>query len=201
MKTHRTIRYSLAGGLAILALVVVPASAQAGSLLSGYGGPGEGSQAVLGSALTGGPRGGSGGSGGPGGSGPAATSSTGGGGSEAAPGSSSAETLGSEGTRRGADGANHGAGASTPTGRGNAGTAGGGAQNAGTAAGAGAARAQRLESFYPATERVPAGGQGVVLGLTGQDILFILLTAALLIAIGLVTRRLDRSTGQTDLGG
>jgi hypothetical protein len=51
--------------LALLAVMLAaPAAAQAGSLLSGYGGPGDGSQAILGSALTGGgPSGGEGGSG------------------------------------------------------------------------------------------------------------------------------------------
>jgi hypothetical protein len=54
-------------GLAMLtAMALLPASSRAGSLLSGYGGPGEGNQAILGAALLNGPRGGGGGSGGSG---------------------------------------------------------------------------------------------------------------------------------------
>ncbi len=47
--------------LAVAVSAALPAGAQAGSLLSGYGGPGQGSQAVLGSTLINGPGGGSGG--------------------------------------------------------------------------------------------------------------------------------------------
>ena len=48
-----------------LCCAVVPASANAGSLLSGYGGPGQGNQAILGSTLLNGPSAGSGGGSGP----------------------------------------------------------------------------------------------------------------------------------------
>jgi hypothetical protein len=58
-----------------LAAALVPGSASAGSLLSGYGGPGEGNQVILGSALLGGPSGGAG-SGGEGGSGSGGQGST-----------------------------------------------------------------------------------------------------------------------------
>src|SRR4051812_5612016 len=63
----------IAALLAAGALACAPAGADAGSLLSGYGGPGQGSQALLGSALIGGGGGSSsggsgGGSGGPSGS-------------------------------------------------------------------------------------------------------------------------------------
>jgi hypothetical protein len=51
---------SMAASLTIAAAALVPASASAGSLLSGYGGPGEGNQAILGSALLGGPSAGAG---------------------------------------------------------------------------------------------------------------------------------------------
>src|SRR5438309_8805588 len=65
----RTIRMAgstLAVGLAS-AWAAVPATAHAGPLLSGYGGPGQGNQAILGSALVGGSSGGGGTSGGGGG--------------------------------------------------------------------------------------------------------------------------------------
>jgi hypothetical protein len=54
--------------------VLAPAGASAGSLLSGYGGPGQGNQAILGSVLLGGPSGGQGGSAGAGGGGSVAGS-------------------------------------------------------------------------------------------------------------------------------
>jgi hypothetical protein len=59
MKTHRTsIRATL---LALAIVVAVPAAAGANPLLTGYGGPGQGNQAILGSALLNGSGGGSGG--------------------------------------------------------------------------------------------------------------------------------------------
>ena len=50
----------VAASLALAVAALVPGSASAGSLLSGYGGPGEGNQVILGSALLGGPSGGAG---------------------------------------------------------------------------------------------------------------------------------------------
>lgn len=49
--------------LAVTCCVLAPSAATAGSLLSGYGGPGQGSQELLGSTLLNGPGGGSGGGG------------------------------------------------------------------------------------------------------------------------------------------
>jgi hypothetical protein len=49
--------------LAVLVATALPATAAASSLLSGYGGPGQGSQAILGSTLLNGPRSGGGSSG------------------------------------------------------------------------------------------------------------------------------------------
>lgn len=63
-KSHRTVA-SLVAVLAVL-LAAAPASALESSLLSGYGGPGQGNQAILGAALLNGPRSGGDG-GGPGG--------------------------------------------------------------------------------------------------------------------------------------
>src|SRR5258705_13375486 len=59
MKSRRKITPIIAGLAAATALI--PASAQASSVLSGYGGPGQGNQVILGAALLNGPRGGSGG--------------------------------------------------------------------------------------------------------------------------------------------
>ncbi|HEV2922622.1 MAG TPA: hypothetical protein VGW98_01195 [Solirubrobacteraceae bacterium] len=58
MKSHRKITPLI--GLVVTLSALVPASAGASSLLSGYGGPGQGTQAILGSALLNGPSGGAG---------------------------------------------------------------------------------------------------------------------------------------------
>lgn len=72
MKKHRVITT-----VALLALIL-PATANGGSLLSGYGGPGQGNQAILGATVIGGASGGSGGgSSGGGGSGSGTESSSG----------------------------------------------------------------------------------------------------------------------------
>jgi hypothetical protein len=58
---------TLPAGLALGVCAALPLTAHAGPLLSGYGGPGQGNQAILGSALLGGSSGGGGTSGGGGG--------------------------------------------------------------------------------------------------------------------------------------
>jgi hypothetical protein len=58
MKTHRKIIPIVA--LALVVLAAAPASAPASSILSGYGGPGQGTQSILGSALLNGPSSGGG---------------------------------------------------------------------------------------------------------------------------------------------
>jgi hypothetical protein len=58
MKSHRKITPLI--GLVVTLSALVPASAGASSLLSGYGGPGQGTQAILGSTLLNGPSGGAG---------------------------------------------------------------------------------------------------------------------------------------------
>src|ERR1700690_4279436 len=60
MRGHRRTITAIVALLSMLALV--PAAALAGPLLSGYGGPGQGNQAILGAGLGGG-RGGDGGGG------------------------------------------------------------------------------------------------------------------------------------------
>jgi hypothetical protein len=67
-------RQKIIGAAAVAAALMsaVPVSATASSLLSGYGGPGQGSQAILGSALLNGPSNGGGSGGGSAGSGRAA---------------------------------------------------------------------------------------------------------------------------------
>src|SRR2546430_7195651 len=74
MKTRRRIIET--AGCALLAAALLAPSASAGPLLSGYGGPGGGNQAILGSGLLNGP--GSGGGSGPGGPRAAQQSASGG---------------------------------------------------------------------------------------------------------------------------
>jgi hypothetical protein len=62
MTSHRTTLLTLAS-LMVMAAATMPSSASASPLLGGYGGPGEGDQTILSSALLNEPRGG--GSGGP----------------------------------------------------------------------------------------------------------------------------------------
>ena len=58
---NRNIRIASALALAGFLAALAPLAAYAGSpLLSGYGGPGAGEQAIVGSTLIGGPRGGAG---------------------------------------------------------------------------------------------------------------------------------------------
>ena len=59
MNRHHKIIFS--AGLLVAIVLATPVAAHASPLLSGYGGPGQGSQMILGSSLLGGPGGGSGG--------------------------------------------------------------------------------------------------------------------------------------------
>jgi len=80
MKSHRKITPII--GLLMVLSGLVPASATASSLLSGYGGPGQGTQMILGSKLLNGPSSGGGGGsagGGPSGTAPVTAVSSGGG--------------------------------------------------------------------------------------------------------------------------
>ncbi len=69
MKTKRILPSTLGLIAGIASLLPVPAAAAGGPLLSGYGGPGAGDQAIIGAALIGGPSGGGSAGGGSGGSG------------------------------------------------------------------------------------------------------------------------------------
>jgi len=132
---------------------ISPAAAAANSLLSGYGGPGQGSQAILGSALLGGPSGGGG---------------SGGGGSTAGTGTAEGATSGSQGAAGGSA-----RGSSRAAGRGNgraveraAAPSGSAAKTHGPAASsATTARAPVLE--LPAADLVYALLALVALALTG----------------------------------
>jgi hypothetical protein len=182
MKSHRTI--SLTTALLAALVAVAPASASANSLLSGYGGPGAGNQAILGSALIGGGgaaggggSSGSSGSGSPGSTGSSAGSEAAGGGETASAGSSG------QGAR--------GAGAA---GDGTAGRAAGGAAGSrsghGKASG-GAARAYPVRPLDDASKAASAGSG--TLGFSAADFGYLLLVVAVLGATGVVTRRLARA--------
>jgi hypothetical protein len=166
--------------------VAMPATAAAGSLLSGYGGPGQGNQAILGSSLLGG-GGGTNGGGGPGGG-----SGSGGG----------------EGLQRVAA-ATATAGPSTPASHKSAvhkGKRGGSAAN-GSAAGravtghAGAAPGGGPQ-LYPASSRGTASqaGGSETLGLSGENITYVLLALLALIVTGILTRRIARTAGRAGTG-
>lgn len=184
MKNHRIISYSCAAAVAVV--LALPVAAQAGSsTLSGYGGPGEGNQAVLGSALVGGHGGG-------GNSGAGSGSQGGGAGAE---GSATGATVES-GTSQGqsAQGAREpssssatssaGAGKAKPHNR---------SKTASGTSGRPQGQPAAASSYYPAAEHVPAGGQGTVLGLTADDLLYVILGLVILVLVGLFTRRLDDS--------
>jgi hypothetical protein len=146
--------------LAALTLVLSSAGAavaSAGTLLSGYGGPGQGNQAILGSGLLNSPPGG--GSGG---------SSTGAG---AATSSGSAGGTGTVST-----GARHGSTAAPGAGGSHAG---GSATRSAPAGGVSAGGATQTASVSVPT-----------LGLSGADLLYILLTVAALAITAVLTRQL-----------
>ncbi len=182
MNRYRKI-ISICGFSAAIALVV-PAVAPASSLLSGYGGPGQGNQAILGAALLNGPRGGGGSGGGSGGVTEGASESS----AESTSPGASGETGQSSGTQPAAGGSGNG-------------TAGGAdGQDAATrraarkGARAGTSRRPALApSYYPAAERIPVGEQSSTLGFSGADLIYIILGAGTLAFVGVFTRRMTRT--------
>jgi hypothetical protein len=167
----RKIWIASALALAVL-LAAAPAAALAGSpLLSGYGPPGAGEQAILGSTLLQGPHGGAGqgGSSGSGGSGgPVSGSGT--------------------STSRGTGPARTGpAGRSSSSAGGHAGIA--GASQAHGAAGAEAGRSDASLFVYPSSLRSSSAGSPA-LGISGGDLLLLAGTIAALALLGTLTIRL-----------
>jgi len=183
MKNHRIISYSCAAAAAVL--LALPVAAQAGSsTLSGYGGPGEGNQAVLGSALVGGHGGGGNSGAGSGGQSSGAGAS--------ATGAPAVESDTSQGqSAQGADEPSSPSAASG-SGRGKAKPDSRSKTSSGTR-GSSQGQPAAARSYYPAAEHVPAGGQGTVLGLTADDLLYVILALVILVLVGLFTRRLDDS--------
>jgi hypothetical protein len=185
MKNHRIISYSCAAAAAVL--LALPVAAQAGSsTLSGYGGPGEGNQAVLGSALVGGHGGGGSsgaGSGGQGSGAGAEGSATGAPAVESGT-SQGQSTQGADEPRPSSGGGGSRHGTAKPDSR---------SKTASGTQGSSQGQPAAVRSYYPAAEHVPAGGQGTVLGLTADDLLYVILALVILVLVGLFTRRLDDS--------
>jgi hypothetical protein len=168
MKTQRVIS-TTASLLAVAASLSTPAPAPANSLLSGYGGPGQGSQAILGSALVNGPSGGGGGTSGSGGS------------SLASPAQSGALSSASAGGSTAVRGSVHG---STR----------GSARKRHAHASAAAAPAYAHPTVRTGAQVAVDGGTPA-LGLSGADVLYILLGLAALTVTALLTRQLSRRPG------
>lgn len=145
----------------VLVGVAIPSAEAAGPLLSGYGGPGQGNQAILGAALLNGPSGGGGG----GSQSPATT-----------PGTSSSASSQSP----------SGAGAST-----GAKSHGGGARSTrGPSAGASAGRPRAYSSSSGLTAPQAAVGGAPALGLSGADLVYIILALGALAVTAAFTVRL-----------
>jgi hypothetical protein len=181
MTSHRTISSTLTL-LAVLA-TVAPSSAFAGPLLSGYGGPGEGNQAILGSTLIGGAGGGSGSSGG----------------SSGSDGSSSSAVVGAGAQPRQDNGAlsgSHGHGSRTLGVGTRASGRGVGTLSGGRKASAGAAHTYQVSSGGGTSQITPGGLDA--LGLSGTDLLYVLLALGALGATVVLTRRLVRTTSRPE---
>jgi hypothetical protein len=149
---------------ALLICATAPAGATAGPLLSGYGGPGEGNQAILGAALLNGPGGGKGG-------GSGSSSSSGGG-------SSSGVAARTEAGAKGAGGGSSGHGGTRST-------------RSHTHASDSRSPAYTPLSSPPITQTAAGTSTGAA-GLSGADFLYILLAAAVLVLAGAITRRVAR---------
>lgn len=183
----RKIWISSALALAAAMLVLAPTKAFAGSpLLSGYGGPGAGEQAVIGSTLVGG----SGGGGGAGGS-----SGSGGSGGTSLSGSAGASTSGTVGTSSTGSGSAGGSGVGAANARsGSHGTAAKGgatprAPQRGRSTGAGGGSAS---AYVYATSQGPVASASALTGISGGDVLLLVGTLATLGLVAILTLRLSR---------
>jgi hypothetical protein len=163
----------------LVALGTVPSGvASASSLLSGYGGPGQGNQAILGSALLNRPGGGSGSDGG------------GSGGDSSSLASSSGTSTSSEAA------ASSGTGSSTQTGAaGKTSSSRANGAHRGSQAHRPAVRpasAPSIADVYAAAERGRPVPSTPAFGLSGADLLLIVLVLGMLALIGVLSRRLAR---------
>ncbi len=177
MTSHRTI--SLIVTLLAVLISAAPSSASANPLLSGYGGSGEGSQAILGSTLVGGSGGGGGSSGGASGGSPG-SSPSGAVGSGARPAQSDATPTASSGRGSGARAGGRAAGARS------------GSRGASGKASGGATRAYPVSSAEKAAQA--ASGETQTLGISREDVAYIFLALGALAFTGVLTRRLARTS-------
>jgi hypothetical protein len=180
MRSRRTITLTLT--YLVAALMAFPALASAGSLLSGYGGPGQGSQVILGSSLIKGGGGGNGPRNGGGSSGTRQSSASGAGAQPAAPATGALAAHTSRPAR------SH----SNPGARGHALATGGQVRVAG------GAQAQASPSQAAAVRAEPEGP--TTIGVSRENLLYTLLALGALILTGLVTKRLARSTAASEAG-
>jgi hypothetical protein len=171
---NRNIRIASALALALAGFLaaVAPLAAYAGSpLLSGYGGPGAGEQAIVGSTLIGGPRGGAG-------SGGSLGSSSGGAGGGGLAGSSSGSGATSAGTG-GTQAAGGGSSSKIATGSTR--------QAERSTSSAGRARGY----VYPSSLASTAGDSSVI-GISAGDVFPLVAILATLVLIGVLTVRFSR---------
>lgn len=188
----RKIWISSALALATALLVLAPTTAFAGSpLLSGYGGPGAGEQAILGSTLIGGSRGG--GASGSGGSGGASVSGSTGASSSGSGGTSSTGSGSGSGSKVGAANAGSGSGAR------------GGASKGGSTSSRGGATSQAPRSrratgvvggsvsayVYPTSQgSIPSASP--LSGISSHGVLLLIGILATLALVAVLTLRLSR---------
>jgi len=182
MTSHRNIFLTL--GLLVVFAIFSSSSALANSLLSGYGGPGEGNQAILGSALVGGAGGAGGGdsSGGSSGSNNGSTGSTG---------SSPGATTGDGASAGLSEAASTGSSEGGSTSSGGSGSAAG--RTSGSQVGSGKtsgvpAHAYLASSRGDVTQFTSGGWRS--LGVSDVDLGYVLLALGALGVTGVVTRRL-----------
>jgi hypothetical protein len=166
MKTHRGL--ITPATLAAAALAIAAPQAAANTLLSGYGGPGQGNQAILGAALINPPRGG--------------------GGSSAPHAEAAAPTGALASAGAGVTGA-------APAASNRAAASGGGRAHSRAQRGNASAGGGRANGPVRGTPTPEAAVGSSTLGLSGADLLYILLVLGALAGTGVLTRRLASGPG------
>jgi hypothetical protein len=174
MTSHRAI--TILTPLALLLAALVPATAGANSLLSGYGGPGQGNQVILGSTLVNGSSGGGGGN------------STSGSSSEGSPATGAGALAAAAGQQSGSSGSSPPSSSSS---------------SRSSKPARGAHRARAGKSKAPAGAAAPPAAPALAraddvgsqaLGLSGTDFLYIVVAlAALVVTAGLTGRLAGRT--------
>jgi hypothetical protein len=156
----------------VLGLVILLPSVAAGSpLLSGYGGPGQGEQAILGGGLVNGPSGGASGGG-----------------------SNSISTAAVQGSAASAGSSSHGA-VSHPSGRAHTKT-----RTGRHTEGASAGSPTPYSTTTGLASSNSSGSSAQLLGLSGKDIIYVVIALALLIATAMTIKRLAVRPGAGEPG-